>query len=77
MKGRKKEKKELMLFYVLCCNADGSDKLKVMVIGRAQNPRCFKNFNVSAFADYRYNKNAWMTAKEFGHFLRILTGICG
>ena len=31
--------------FVLICNADGSQKLKPIVIGKYANPRCFKNVN--------------------------------
>ena len=29
-----------------CCFATGSDKRKLLVIGKAANPRCFRNLNV-------------------------------
>lgn len=63
VKGRKREMDRISL--ILCCNSDGTDKIKLGVIGKAKNPRCFKNFNVSALCDYYNNKTAWVTSKEF------------
>ena len=28
---------------LLCCNMDGSEKLKPIIIGQSENPTCFKN----------------------------------
>jgi hypothetical protein len=39
--GEKKSKERLSV--LLGANADGSDKLPVLVIGKSKNPRCFKN----------------------------------
>lgn len=39
--GSAKSKEKLTV--VLCCNSTGSEKLKIWVIGKYQNPRCFKN----------------------------------
>ncbi|KAL4091479.1 hypothetical protein QTP88_026166 [Uroleucon formosanum] len=36
-------KSKQRLTVVLCCNSTGSEKLKLWVIGKYQNPRCFKN----------------------------------
>lgn len=46
-----------------CTNASGLHKLKPLVIGRAKNPRCFKNFYNPLI--YTHTKNAWMTADIF------------
>lgn len=46
-----------------CANASGSHKLRPLVIGKAKNPRCFKNFNNPVI--YTNTKNAWMTAAVF------------
>lgn len=46
-----------------CVNASGLHKIKPLVIGKAKNPRCFKNFNNPVV--YRNTKNAWMTAEIF------------
>ena len=67
VKGTKKAKTRITL--ALTANADGSDKLKPMVIGNAQKPRCFKHFNASLHCDYYSNKKAWMTAVLFGEWI--------
>lgn len=51
------------LTFLGCTNAAGSHKVKPLVIGKAKNPRCFKNFNNPLI--YRSTKNAWMTAEIF------------
>ena len=50
-------------------NADGSEKLKPFVIGKAGNPRCFKNFNVGVYCEYVHNKKAW-TSVIFSDWLK-------
>lgn len=46
-----------------CSNASGLYKVKPLVIGKARNPRCFKNF-VNPMV-YKNTKNVWMTSKIF------------
>ncbi|XP_053956218.1 tigger transposable element-derived protein 4-like [Anastrepha ludens] len=45
-------------------NMTGSEKLKLLVIGKAKNPRCFKGIK-SLGVDYEFNKKAWMTSEIF------------
>ena len=45
----------------LCANADGSDYIKPLVIGKSANPRCFKDFNKDTYVQYANNMKAWMT----------------
>ena len=47
-----------------CSNMDSSDKLPLLVIGKAANPRCFKNVK-SLPVQYHANKKAWMTSEIF------------
>ncbi|XP_053956284.1 jerky protein homolog-like, partial [Anastrepha ludens] len=49
--------------FLCCSNATGSHKLKLLVIGKAKNPRCFKNFQCPT--DYRSSKSVWMTSAVF------------
>ena len=49
----------------LCCNMDGSEKLRLLVIGKCAKPRCFKKFNVGLYCDYVFNKKAWMNSTTF------------
>lgn len=51
---------------ILCCaNMTGSEKRKLMVIGKSQKPRCFKNVRNMPNVNYYANKKAWMTADFF------------
>lgn len=43
---------------------DGSDKRELFIIGKSQNPRCFKNVKRLPVS-YKANKNAWMTSALF------------
>ena len=56
---------------VLCCsNLTGTDKCKLLVIGKSLRPRCFKNVNVdNQLVTYRANKKAWMTSQIFTEWL--------
>lgn len=66
--GQNSKQRVTVLF---CCNADGSEKLKLTVIGRSQKPRCFKNAG-SLPCVYKANKKAWMTGEFFREFLTQL-----
>lgn len=46
-----------------CTNASGLHKLKPLIIGKSNAPRCFKNFKNPLV--YRNTKNAWMTSQIF------------
>lgn len=65
--GSKQSKKCVTI--MLCCNMDGSGKRKMMIIGKFKAPRCFKNFNISHFADYRSNTKGWMVSSIFTDWL--------
>ena len=70
MKGVKKPKESISV--MLCCNADWSDKLKPLVIGKSLKPTCFKNFNAKLYCDYSANKKAWMVNAILQEFLITL-----
>ncbi|XP_030760813.1 jerky protein homolog-like [Sitophilus oryzae] len=59
--GRKISKERVT--FLVCCNADGSQKLKLLVVGKAKNPRAFKNVNLPV--EYKSSANAWMTTAIF------------
>ena len=48
---------------------DSSEKLKLLVIGKSKNPRCFKHVK-SLPVQYEANKKAWMTGEMFTSWLR-------
>lgn len=56
---------------MLLANMTGSDKQRLLVIGKSQNPRCFKNLSINQLGvTYRWNKKAWMTGELFNEWLR-------
>ena len=57
--GRKKSKERVTVLY--CKNADGTDKLPPLIIGRLQNPRCFGNGGGAVHGiDYEGSGKCWM-----------------
>ena len=64
-------KKAMERITVLCCsNLTGSDKCKLLVIGKSLRPHCFKNVNVDNLpVTYRANKKARMTSQIFTEWL--------
>ncbi|XP_054725487.1 jerky protein homolog-like [Anastrepha obliqua] len=59
--GVKTEKQRVT--FLCCANASGNHKLKLLVIGKAKNPRIFKNFNCPT--EYKSSKSSWMTSAIF------------
>ncbi len=54
---------------LLCCSAAG-EKVKPLVIGRTQNPRCFRAYGRHELGvGYEFNSKAWMTSKIFRTWL--------
>lgn len=69
--GFKKEKSRLT--FLACCNNDGSEKMPLMVIGKAMRPRAFKKKTGHELGfDYHANKKAWMTKELFFAWLNRL-----
>jgi hypothetical protein len=69
LEGHKQNKERLTL--AVCCNADGSKKLPLLIIGKYENPCCFKNVNRDGFGcKYRSNPKAWMTQVIFLEWLK-------
>ncbi|XP_049316861.1 tigger transposable element-derived protein 4-like, partial [Bactrocera dorsalis] len=56
---------------MVASNMSGSEKLKLLVIGKSKNPRCFKGIK-SLDVDYEYNKKAWMTSEIYDKWLKNL-----
>ncbi|KAJ3514077.1 hypothetical protein NMY22_g14859 [Coprinellus aureogranulatus] len=71
MSGKKKSKFRITLTFMT--NADGSEKWKLMFIGKYKNPRCFKAHTQRLKRIYyRNNKKAWMTAVLFEEYIKSL-----
>lgn len=64
--GKKKAKDRIT--FLIACNMDGSEKLKLFVIGKFENPRCFKGVK-SLPVIYEANRRAWMTGCLFQKWL--------
>lgn len=56
------------LTVLTCANSTGTDKLKLLVIGKSRNPRCFKNVKTFPCA-YVPQHRAWMTAEIFKNWV--------
>ncbi|XP_054717662.1 tigger transposable element-derived protein 4-like [Uloborus diversus] len=54
---------------LVCANMTGSEKQKLMVIGKSNKPRCFKNVKKLPVV-YKSNKKSWMTADLFQESLQ-------
>lgn len=67
-KGGKSAKERLTVMFT--CSATGG-KLKPLVIGKANQPRCFKNIKKENLpVSYESNKKAWMTSEIFNTWIR-------
>jgi hypothetical protein len=73
--GRKQFKDRITV--ALRCNADGSEKIKPLIISKFKRPRCFGNFLPRCFGNflpnkicyYYNNQKAWMTIKVFEEWI--------
>ena len=61
-----KKKKKERLSYLVCTNADGSEKYPMLIIGRSKKPKCFGKYEGSELGfNYCSNKKAWMNSDLF------------
>lgn len=64
LSGTKKSKDRITILFG--CNADGSEKLPLLFIGKSERSRCFRNKTGRELGfNYKSNKKAWMTAALF------------
>ena len=69
MTGTKQSKERMTI--ALCVNADGSEKLKPIIINKNKCPRSFgKIFNPNSICAYYHNKTAWMNHLIFTSWLK-------
>ena len=62
---------KVRLTYLLVSNADGSEKLPPLIIGKAKKPRAFENKTGTQLGFYyRNNAKAWMTGDIYQEWLR-------
>lgn len=52
------------LTVLVCTNADGSEKIKLLVVGKSKTLQCFKRI-LSFPCDYAAQSHAWMTGEQF------------
>ncbi|KAF8248113.1 DDE-domain-containing protein, partial [Wilcoxina mikolae CBS 423.85] len=69
IRGIKSTKTRVSVF--LTCNADGSEKYDIMIIGKAYSPLCFRRADTLPFI-YRNNKKAWMLSGIWYEYLTTL-----
>ncbi|XP_070395519.1 tigger transposable element-derived protein 4-like [Dermacentor albipictus] len=70
--GKKQPKDRITVLFG--ANMSSSHKLLLLIIGKVEKPRCFKNARLPPKDDvlYRSNKKAWMTAALFEEYVRHL-----
>ncbi|XP_005098847.1 tigger transposable element-derived protein 4 [Aplysia californica] len=66
--GGKKQKDRLTI--LICANMSGTDKKKLLVIGKSKSPRGFPSKVSKLPVDYKHSDNALMTPDIFTDFLR-------
>lgn len=54
---------EVRITVLVAANMTGTEKRKLLIIGKSNNPRCFKNKALPV--KYRANSKSWMTSKLF------------
>lgn len=64
--GGKQSKERVSVLF--CCNMSGTEKERLLVIGKSKRPRCFSNFRHIPVT-YESNQNAWMTSSIFNSWL--------
>ena len=65
--GSKKSKDRVTV--LVACNMTGSDKRRLLVIGKSRDPRCFRG-KKGLPVSYNNSQNAWMTSDIFEKWLR-------
>uniref|UniRef100_A0A147BDF0 Putative tick transposon n=1 Tax=Ixodes ricinus TaxID=34613 RepID=A0A147BDF0_IXORI len=64
--GGKCSKERLSVLF--CCNMDGSEKVRLLLIGKSKRPRALRQMQ-SLSVDWEANKKAWMTKVLFNTWL--------
>lgn len=68
LSGGKKQKDRVTV--LVCTNMSGSDKRKLLVIGKSKQPRGFPSNLSKLPVVYRHSANAWMTSQIFTEYLQ-------
>ena len=64
--GKKQPKQRITLLF--CANMTGTEKKRLMAIGKSLNPRCMPK-NIRRPLNYKANQKSWMTAAFFSEWL--------
>lgn len=62
---------KLRITVLVAANMLGTERLKMLVIGKSKTPRCFRGVK-SLEVDYTFNKKAWMTTDIFTGWVKKL-----
>ncbi|XP_064468658.1 tigger transposable element-derived protein 4-like [Ornithodoros turicata] len=65
------KRSKVRITVMVCANATGTERCRLLAIGKASKPRCFKGIRTYP-VDYKANTKAWMTAKIFADWVRTL-----
>ena len=65
--GKKKPKQRVTI--LPCANMTGTEKKRLLVIGKSENPRAFRGRKDKLKVQWKANKNAWMTSEFFTEWL--------
>ncbi|CAN0128338.1 unnamed protein product, partial [Heterosigma akashiwo] len=71
-RGTKAIKAKDRVTLIVCCNATGTDKVPLVAIGKAKEPRCFKLHKPPI--KYLNNKTAWNNSRENLKWLHFFAG---
>jgi hypothetical protein len=67
--GKKSEKDRITVAF--CCNATGTEKMDLVVIGQSKQPRAFRKANTKSMRfEYFNNKTAWQNRSTFDEWIR-------
>lgn len=70
MSGKKSSRFRITVAFA--CNADGSERLPVLYIGKSAQPRCMGKISPQRRGFYyRNNESAWMTAVIFQELVKF------
>ena len=65
------------LSIAICCNLLGTDKCKLLAIGKSNRPRCFGKMNIDMLpVCWRSNKKAWITSLIFKEWILEFDNKC-
>ena len=61
---------------LVTCNAAGTGRRPLLVLGKSENPHCFRTHDVRGLVQYRAQNNAWMDTALFQDWLDTFNRWC-